>query len=403
MRRLAEERGGVRVDTPVDDDFAPLAEAFNAMSDKLGATLDEMRETRDYLEGIVESSADIIIVVNPQGSVYTFNRGAEAALGYSRNEVIGRSVERLFSDPHERTRAIKRLRGVENVVDYETHLLTKDGEVRDVTLTLSRLRDASGQAIGMFGIGRDTTEANRMREKLLHAEKFAAIGQAVAGIQHALKNMLNALKGGAYMVGVGLSKDRRPLLEEGWGMVKEGIENLTAMSTHMLKYVKNWKLELERVDLGTMVREIEGVFRTTMEDRGVGLRVEIPSDLPLVQCDARLVHSAVMDILSNAVDACLEKVYPEDETPEIRIALYPSEGDARFVLAVRDNGCGMSPQVRANVFTPFFSTKKSSGTGLGLALTARTIRLHGGEIEVESQPNEGSEFRIIVPTGGPET
>ena len=184
-------------------------------------------------------------------------------------------------------------------------------------------------------------------------------------------------------------------------MVQEGINNLTAMSSHMLRYVKEWKPEIEEVDLGRMVREIEEIFRPTAQGRGVRLRITTPEDETPVACDRTLVHSAVMDILSNALDACLEKDYAAEETPQICICVRPVPDEPRIVLAVRDNGCGMSEDVRENVFTPFFSTKKRLGTGLGLALTARTIRLHGGEIEVDSEVNVGSEFRIILPTEGP--
>jgi signal transduction histidine kinase len=248
----------------------------------------------------------------------------------------------------------------------------------------------------------DVTEQKRMQKELLHAERFAAIGQAVAGIQHALKNMLNALKGGAYMVKLGLKKEDLALLREGWEMVEGGIENLTSMSGSMLSYLRDYKPEFGAVDVPAMVREIEGMFRETAEKKGAKLTVDVAEAPPPVHADARLVHSAVMDILSNALDACMEREYEDGEEPTIGIFAHPTPEGDEFVLSVSDNGCGMSPQVRANVFAPFFSTKKSWGTGLGLALTARTIRLHGGEIEVESEENRGSEFRIILPTRGPE-
>ncbi len=401
MRKLGEGDIGFRFPTDRTDDFGHLARAFNQMADKLESSLTEVRETRDYFEGIVESSADVIVTVNPRGYVYTFNRGAEQLLGYERWEVIGRHVEKIFADQGERKTAMELLKDTDNVPNYETHLLTSSGEVREVMLTLTRLRDPDGEPIGTFGIGKDVTEANAMQRRLLHSERFAAIGQALAGLQHALKNMLNAMQGGAYMVKLGLRKDDRPLLEEGWAMVAVAIGNLTAMTTHMLSYVREWKPVLEDVDLAEMIREIEGFFRQTMEDKGVSLSVSIEDGVPSVRCDRRLLHSAVMDIISNAVDACMEKDYPGGETPAIAIRVHSPDAGNSIAVAVKDNGCGMSPEVRANVFAPFFSTKSRLGTGLGLALTSRTIRLHGGEIEVESELNMGSEFRIIVPAGGP--
>ena len=402
MERLGEEDFGFRFEIEAGDEFGALADAFNVMAVKLEASLSALKETRDYFEGIVENSGDIIVTVNPRGYVYTFNRGAENALGFSRSEMIGRNVEKLFATPDEQARAQKRLRGHENVLNFETQLRTKDGEVRDVILTLSKLRDPDGLALGTFGIGKDVTESKDMQKRLLHAERFAAIGQAMAGIQHSLKNMLNALKGGAYMVKLGVKKEDWGLLGEGWAMVEEGIENLAGMSAHMLAYLREWKPEFETVDVVGMVRKIEGVFRTTAEDRGVALTVHATEDQPRVHCDRRLLHSAVMDILSNALDACLEKAYEGGEEPAIEVRAERAGSDSTFLVAIRDNGCGMSPEVKANVFAPFFSTKRKSGTGLGLALTARTIRLHGGEIELDSRPNEGSEFRILIPLTGPD-
>jgi PAS domain S-box-containing protein len=402
MKELEQENFSFRFDLSTRGRFATLAVSFNAMAAKLESTLTELRETRDYFEGIVENSADIIITVSPRGYVYTFNRGAENALGYTRAEVIGRSVAMLFPDVEERDKTAGQLKGAESVVNYETHFLTKGGDVRDVILTLSRLNDPDGSPIGTFGIAKDVTELNRMQKELLHAERFAAIGQALTGIQHAMKNMLNAMKGGAYMVTLGLTKDKRPLIEEGWKMVQEGMNSITNMSLSMLKYVREWKLELEQVDVSGMLKEMEAMFRPTAKDKGVHVRAELPDEPLSVTCDAKLVHSAVMDILSNALDACSEKPYEEAEVPEISLRAGIGPGGDEFVLSIRDNGCGMTEKTRANVFTPFFSTKKSWGTGLGLALTSRTIRLHGGDIKVESEVNVGTEFCIVLPIRGPE-
>ena len=108
LRRLGEGELSFRFDAEMSAAFPRLAESFNVMADKLESSVTELRETRDYFEGIVENSADIIITVSPSGYVYSFNQGAEEALGYSRNEVIGRSVELLFPGRDERSTASSR-------------------------------------------------------------------------------------------------------------------------------------------------------------------------------------------------------------------------------------------------------------------------------------------------------
>jgi len=288
----------------------------------------------------------------------------------------------------------------DNVVNFETQFVTKTGDIRDVLLTLSRLRNPAGAIIGTIGISKDITEEKRLQHKLIQSQRYAAIGQVFTGIQHTMKNMLNACKGGSYMVKIGLAKDNRKMLEEGWEIVQEGITRLTDMSLDMLKYVKEWKPKLETADLGETLCEIYRLIKQTARDKGVRVRLDLPQKLPTVQCDSRMIHSAVMDIVSNAVDACLWKEYSENEIPEVIIGAFEDNASKELVITVGDNGCGMTEEIKANIFTPFFSTKSKAGTGLGLSITSRMISVHGGRIDVESEPERGTVFQIVLPIDG---
>jgi signal transduction histidine kinase len=318
-------------------------------------------------------------------------------LGYERDEVIGKRIEMLFANPQERNVAVAKLKDTDNVVNYETHFLTKTGEVKDVILTLSRLRDKSGRPIGTFGISKDITTEKKLQHQLIQAERFTAIGEVFTSTQHAMKNMLNSLKGGSYMVGVGIDTNNRETLKEGWKMVQEGISRMTDLSSNMLRYVKDRKPEFEEADLGEIVSRIYNVMKQTASNMGVTMHLDTSETLPAVMCDAQQIHSALMDLLSNAVDACVSKEYKGGETPEIVIRTYTDESRSHVVIEIRDNGCGMTDEVQKRVFAPFFSTKKKHGTGLGLALTSRIISLHGGKITLTSQPDKGSNFTVILP------
>jgi PAS domain S-box-containing protein len=401
MRRIADEDFSFRFQVDRNDEFASLATTFSDMSSRLATSLSELRDTRDYLEGIIENSADIIITVNPDGLIETFNSGAEGTLGYSREEVIGQRIEMLFADPREREVAIGQLQHTDNVVNYETHFRTKDGEVRDVILTLSRLRDPDGQAVGTFGISKDVSQEKSLQRQLILSERFAAVGQALIGIQHAMKNMLNRMMGGAYMVRTGLGKDDRELIQDGWALVQEGIDHLTAMSSHFLDYVKVWRPELEWTDLSELVEGAVRSFEQADEGSEVDLRTQLSHGVPAVFCDPRMIRSAVADLLSNALDACRNREYESGETPAIEVCVVSPEGESHLLVEIRDNGCGMSEKVKSSVFAPFFSTKKKGGSGLGLALTSRAIGVHGGTVEVESATGQGSTFRITLPIDGP--
>lgn len=362
---------------------------------------DELRDAKEYLEGMVENSADIIITVNSEGLIETFNRGGEEALGYRREEVIGKRIESLFVEPGDRHAAAALLEDTGDVKNYETRLLAKDGGVRNVLLTLSWLRDGNGRPIGTIGISKDVTQETQLQRELIQSQKFAAIGQAVTGIQHAIKNMLMSLQGGSYLIRNGMSKDKPQQVEEGRLMLEDGIKRIHGLSHNMLNLARQWRPDLQEVDLYDLVAGLCEANRPTASDQGIVLRHEGKNGLPFARCDPKLIHMAATDILVNAIDACLWKDYHSDEAPEVVLRNSLGDDGNCLVIEVCDNGCGMSEDIKRNLFTPFFSTKETLGTGLGLAVTSKIIKAHEGEIAVESEPDRGSTFRICIPKNGP--
>ncbi|MFC1493247.1 PAS domain-containing sensor histidine kinase [candidate division KSB1 bacterium] len=397
MSDLAQKKFDVRLNEIENDEFGTIFSSFNVMSVLISSYQSELIKAREFLNSILESTADIIISVNARKKILTFNSGAEKALGYKREEVIGKPIEMIFAKPEERERAIERLKYGDNVVNIETQFLTKSGEARDVLLTLTQMRHTEGTFVGTFGISKDITVRTRLQKQLIQAQRLSAIGEVFIGIQHSMKNMLNTCQGGAYMVKVGLAKDKRDMFEEGWGMVKIGIDRMTDLSRDMLKYVKEWKPRFEPVDLAKILLDIELEVKQNSKDKGIEFILDLSQELPLVQCDPPMIHSMVMDIVSNAVDACFWKEYPDKDLPKITVRAYLNHGKKNAIIEVEDNGCGMTDEVKAKMYTPFFSTKSKAGTGLGLSITSRMIEVHKGSIEVESESDKGTVFRILLP------
>ncbi len=401
-RRIAERDLNFRFSNPKMDAIAQVESVFDDMTSEFSSTLSELVSTKEYLQGIVESSGDIIITVDKSGLIRTFNKGAERILGYSRGEVIGARIEKLFADPRERDAAIAQMEHTDQVVNYLTHFVTKDGDVRNVILTLSRLRGPKGQPIGTFGISKDVTKELQLQRQLVQSERMAALGQAITGIQHSIKNLLNVLKGGSYMVKLGLSKGDTELLNDGWKMVEEAISHMTDMSKGMLDFARERKLDISPTDLGQLAQKVHSLSEARFLEDNIQLQLDVAPDLPLVRCDGEMIHSVVMDLLSNALYACSWKEYEGQERPRVVISIRRPELDGFVDIAVSDNGEGMSEDVRKKIFTPFFSTKKQAGTGMGLAVVARIVSSHGGSTAVESELGRGTTFHVLLPIDGPE-
>jgi PAS domain S-box-containing protein len=400
-QRLAQHDLSFRFSDSTGDGLSEVVGVFDSMTSELSDALSELMSTKEYLQAIVDNSADIIITVDPTGFIRTFNPGAEKILGYSQEEVIGQRIEMIFAEPKHRETAIEQLENGGPVVNYMTHFITKGGDLRNVLITLSRLLAPDGTPMGTLGISKDVTEELRLQVQLLRSKRMAALGQALTGIQHSIKNMLNVMKGGSYMVKLGLAKDDKALLMEGWDMVREGIEDMTQMSVSMLDFARTRKLKFQPTHLGELVERIHGVSHAQFREAGVKLSLAVTPDLPLVVCDVDGIRSVVMDLISNALDACSWKEFKPGEKPEVVIMVVPAAREGHIEIQVKDNGEGMTEEIRKRVFTPFFSTKEKKGTGIGLAVVSRIVEAHEGETYVESEPGEGATFRVLLPIHGP--
>ena len=295
------------------------------MSKELSEALSELMSTKEYLQAIVDNSADIIITVDPEGFIRTFNPGAEKVLGYSKEEIVGQRIETIFAEPKDRDAAIEQLENGDHVVNYMTNFVTKDDDLRNVMITLSKLIAPDGTPLGTMGISKDLTDELRMQVQFMRSKRMAALGEAITGIQHSIKNMLNVMKGGSYMVKLGLKKDDKAMLVEGWEMVREGMEDMTQMSMSMLDFARTRKLKPHATDLGELLRRSTPSATPSSGMLAWNLLVDIPPDTPEVVCDEEGIRSVVMDLISNALDACSWKQYDPSEVPRVIMRIVPAD------------------------------------------------------------------------------
>ncbi|MBI4776889.1 MAG: PAS domain-containing protein [Deltaproteobacteria bacterium] len=364
------------------------------MTDEV-ALQEEVRKNEEYLENVLNHSSDMIITTNFDGFIVTFNPAAEKLLGYKKEEMLGSHVEGLWKKPEERRELMEEVGRLGAVNNYPAVLIAKDGTEVEISLSLSQLRDRRGRVLGTVGVSKDVTEENRMRRKLLEQERLVAIGETIAGITHCIKNLLNGLKGGVYILNTGLKRDDPALVKEGWKSVQRGIERIGKLSLDMLTYCRDRTPSLTPMDPLVLLRETVEVVSKSAVQEGIDI-LAAGDEGPPVALDSDSMSRALLNLLSNAVDACRGKSYGENERPLIEARVQRKEGEIAFL--VKDNGEGMTEETKFRLFKRFFSTKEAKGTGLGLCVTQKIVDEHGGRIEVESLPGRGSTFMIVLPT-----
>jgi signal transduction histidine kinase len=236
-------------------------------------------------------------------------------------------------------------------------------------------------------------EFSDLQNELVSRERLAAIGETVAGLAHCLKNILNGLRAGQYVVDRAVDQGNPEKLATGWRVAKAGIQQVERLTQDMLYYVKERPPQREPVDPNAIVDEVVTLLFEAGEEKGVNVHAEPADDLGEIALDRLAIFRALLNLATNAIDACLES--EEGESVVLRTR---REGDD-LILEVEDDGVGMSEEVQAQLFRRFFSTKAGRGTGLGLPVVRKIAEEHGGRVEMASTPGEGTTFRLRLPVG----
>jgi len=225
----------------------------------------------------------------------------------------------------------------------------------------------------------------------LQAERVAVVGQTIAGLAHCIKNILNGLNGGSYIIDQNLGKGDPERAKRGWAMVKRNMGLLSNIVLDMLSYTKSRKPALNPTPVNRLCEDIVALLEGQAREGNVTLAAQLSDDIDEVDVDEAALKRSLINLVGNAIDASKEK----QGTVTLETAL--ENGSDRFTLTVRDTGCGMPPEVVEKIFNPFFSTKGNKGTGLGLAVTKKIVEEHSGVLEVESTLGEGTAFIITLP------
>ncbi len=381
-----------------------IAEELRRATEELHQrTTEQLGASRSCLASIVDSSEDAIIGKDLNGTITSWNKGAEKIYGYTPEEVVGKNISLLAPPdrPDEIPGILQKIARGEMVEHHESVRVTKDGRQRNVSITVSPLRDGTGDIVGASAIARDITDQKRAERQLHQAQKMEAIGRLAGGVAHDFNNILGIINACSEFLRdrIDPAADAAQYVEN----IKSAIDRGSSLTRQLLAFSRSSTVQPQLLDLNARLKDVGKLLRPLMGD-DVEILIVSKSPTAVVEADPGQLDQIVVNLAVNARDAMPRGGKLILETAAARFEETLAEqhqnmppGDY-ILLAVSDTGSGMDEATVARAFEPFFTTKEmGKGTGLGLATVYGIVKQSAGHILVYSEPGHGTTFKIYLP------
>jgi len=430
-KKVSEGDFSQRVQLRSRDQIGELAESFNRMvisleqgRAELQKSSQELRETKETLENIVQSSVDAIVATDPKGRITFVNRSMQEMLfGQAGQEekLLGIPMAQLYSGglpEARRIMAILRERG--RLLNYETTMV-KNGRIIPILTSASLLKDERGTIVGTLGVIKDLTEKKKLEEdlkkaqtELVQKDRLAAIGRLASGVAHEMNDPLTSVLTFSTLLREE-TQEGDPSRESLDIIIKEATRARQIVSD-LLSFSRESKPALEWIDLNDVIN----ISLLLLEKQGALEKIEVQMDLarelPLVRADSGQMQQIFANILLNAIQAMAfpgsagedSSSPPREKKLAIRTRFYEipepsfsrhSSLEGPFIrIVIGDSGCGIPPENLSKIFDPFFTTKHTGeGTGLGLYIASGILKKYGAQYHLESSEGQGTTFTIDFP------
>ncbi|MDP9253436.1 MAG: PAS domain S-box protein, partial [Verrucomicrobiota bacterium] len=411
-RKRAEEE--VRESTRREKIMRSLLDDLQTSKERLEKQAQELNE----LASIVQSSNDAIVSRTPEGIIVSWNRGAERMYGYTADEMTGKPISILIPAGYEEEalESLETIKQGESIEGYETIRLRKDGREIDVSLTISPIKNASGEVIGASTIGRDITESRQAEQALAQrAEELARINieldktrheqlrlkdEFFSHVSHELRSPLSAIYQFVTLVLDGLAGELTAEQREYLGIALRNVRQLRSMIGDLLDAARAQEAKLiiepRTVGVTELIEETLSALRPIAKAKRVVLSADVSQDVPSVYADPNRVRQILSNLIDNGI-----KFTPEHGA--VTVTAQVLNDNSEFVrVAVTDTGCGISPDQAQNVFERLYqvpgpAATSRKGLGLGLYICKELVSQHGGRIWVENRRGRGSTFLFTLP------
>jgi signal transduction histidine kinase len=249
---------------------------------------------------------------------------------------------------------------------------------------------------------------------MVQAERLAAVGQTIASLSHHIKNILQGVRGGSYLIEMGMKDHAKAIAEgnldveaakkavaimrKGWGIVEKNQERISTLVMDMLTFSKEREPMVEPANLNELTKEVVELMKSRATEDSVELAWLPAPTMPTLLFDPEMMHRAILNVVTNAIDACHDR-----DNGRVEVSTQFSHNERMARVEVVDNGSGIEKDDLEKIFAAFVSRKGGRGTGLGLPVSQKILQEHGGRIRVESQAGQGSRFTLEFPATSPNT
>jgi len=359
----------------------------------------ELKQEETYRDNVINSMLNGLVTVGVDGRVLFANEAASRITGYGVEELRGMNIDRLITASQTgegENPLLRTLSRGRKSIQHEAWVIRKGGRSDPIILNTSFLLDERRAVQGVLAVFDDIAHVRRMEEQIVHLEKLAALGRFSSSIAHEIRNPLTGIAAGIqYLKRAGHVADGQG---ENIDFILEEVSRIDRLIGDLMNVVRIGDLLYTRADVDQVVRSAVATLAEPARQRGVTLRVECPSDGPLVEIDVDRVTQVMINLLKNAIEA---SSHGSEVTVTVSFPTAPP--DVLFdavrdfvIIEVRDRGLGIAEEDKSRVFEPFFSNK-AEGTGLGLYVTHSIVERHGGYIYVDSRHGEGATFTVYLP------
>ncbi len=367
------------------------------------ATLFErVRKSEERYIDLFEHSPDMSHIVNQDGTIISCNQTEATRLGYNKDELIGQSILKLYPPEHhgEAQRILQKIFERDREIEgLEEKMVTKSGELIDVSINASIIRDEVGQPL-VRAVARDITEKKNLEARIIHAQRIDSIGNLAGGVAHDFNNILTSILGSTAIM------KRKMKHDDHWYRFADIIDTAArrgaGLTRQLLTFARKSNVQFHPLIVNDIIIETIRLFERSI-DKKISIEKDLTDEVCIINGDDGQLQQSFLNLLINARDAMSDggtiivqsrKIHvKEDNTikPDIKEGEY-------LAVSITDTGIGMDKNTQQHIFEPFFTTKdRGKGTGLGLSVVYGVVNAHNGFIIVQSELNSGSQFVMHFP------